>query len=120
MRVLREARLDSAFAFAYSPRQGTPAARLKEQIDKDIKSDRLSRLLELQDIISKEKNMSYVGKTVRVLVDGESRRKRFTALNARTYSNKLVHFEGDASLIGSFAEVEITSADSYNLIGKLK
>ena len=120
MRVLREARLDSAFAFAYSPRQGTPAARLKEQIDKDIKSDRLSRLLELQDAISKEKNMSYVGKTVRVLVDGESKRKRFTALNARTYSNKLVHFEGDASLIGSFAEVEITSADSYNLIGKLK
>ena len=85
-----------------------------------LKSDRLSRLLELQDAISKEKNMSYVGKTVRVLVDGESRRKRFTALNARTYSNKLVHFEGDASLIGSFAEVEITSADSYNLIGKLK
>ena len=120
MRVLREARLDSAFAFAYSPRQGTPAARLKDQVDKDVKSDRLTRLLELQDTISREKNMSYVGKTVRVLVDGESKRKCFTALNARTYSNKLVHFEADRSLVGSFAEVEITSADSYNLIGKLK
>ena len=91
-----------------------------DMVDDKVKSDRLGRLFAFQDDISLELNREYLGKEERVLIDSVSQRPGFTALSARTYSNKLVHVEADSALIGSFQTVLITEADKYNLIGKLK
>ena len=118
--VLDSVRFDSVYAFAYSPRVGTPASRMIDMVDDKVKSDRLGRLFAFQDDISLELNREYLGREERVLIDSVSQRPGFTALSARTYSNKLVHVEADSALIGSFQTVLITEADKYNLIGKLK
>ena len=118
--VLDRVRFDSVYAFAYSPRVGTPASRMTDMVEDKVKSDRLGRLLSLQDDISLALNREYLGREERVLIDSASQRPGFTALNARTYSNKLVHVEADHSMIGSFQTVLITEADKYNLIGKMK
>lgn len=118
--VLKKARFDLVYAFKYSPREGTPAAKMADKVDDSIKDDRIARLLELQDSISLENNVEYVGTTVTVLVDSLSKRKNMNTVNARTYSNKLVHFEGDESLLGKFVEVKIERAGAYELYATIK
>ena len=113
--VLKTARFDMVYAFKYSPREGTPAARMEDKIDTVVKEERISRLLTLQDEISKENNLKHVGSTVTVLVDSLSKRKDMNTVNARTYSNKLVHFEGDESMIGKYMSVKIERAGVYEL-----
>ena len=88
---------------------------MADKIDISIKEDRISRLLQMQDEISKENNLKHVGKTVTVLVDSLSKRKDKNTVNARTYSNKLVHFEGDESMIGKYISVKIERAGVYEL-----
>ena len=113
--VLNRARFDMVYAFKYSQREGTPAARMPEQIDASIKEERVARLLKAQDSISLENNKKHVGSVVRVLVDSLSKRKNMNTVNARTYGNKLVHFEGDESLIGKYIDVKIERAGVYEL-----
>ena len=113
--VLAKARFDMVYAFKYSPREGTPAARMEDKIEVAIKEERIDRLLKLQDTISYANNEKYVGSTVTVLVDSLSRRKEMNTVNARTYSNKLVHFEGDESMIGKYMNVKIERAGVYEL-----
>ena len=91
---------------------------MEEQIPKSVMDSRMSRLLRLQDEISLECNEIYVGRTERVLVHSRSQSKGI--LSGRTYGGKLVHFEADESLIGSFATVEIIRAQGYYLQGKIK
>ena len=117
--ILSSVRFDMVYAFKYSPREGTPAAKMTEQIDTVIKEDRIARLLALQDTISLEKNEEYVGRTVRVLVDSLSRRSEFNTVSSRTDSNKLVHFPGDENVIGQFINVKIEKAGAYDLNGKI-
>ena len=113
--VLSTARFDMVYAFKYSAREGTPAAKMDDKINLSDKEDRIARLLKLQDEISKENNEKYVGTTVTVLVDSLSKRKDMNTVNARTYSNKLVHFEGDESMIGKYISVKIERAGVYEL-----
>lgn len=113
--VLSRAKFDMVYAFKYSPREGTPAARMSDQIDTDVKEERISRLLKMQDDISFAKNENHVGKTVTVLVDSLSKRKNMNTVNARTYGNKLVHFEGDESMVGKYIDVKIERAGVYEL-----
>jgi len=113
--VLNRARFDMVYAFKYSQREGTPAAIMPEQIDASIKEERVARLLKAQDSISLENNKKHVGSVVRVLVDSLSKRKNMNTVNARTYGNKLVHFEGDESLIGKYIDVKIERAGVYEL-----
>ena len=113
--VLERARFDMVYAFKYSPREGTPASRMEEQIDPGIKEERISRLLKTQDAISLSNNEKHVGKTVTVLVDSLSKKKNMNTVNARTYGNKLVHFEGDESMIGKYMSVKIDRAGIYEL-----
>ena len=103
------------YAFKYSPREGTPAARMTEQVDAEIKEERISRLLKMQDEISLSNNEKHVGKVVTVLVDSLSKRKNMNTVNARTYGNKLVHFEGDKTMIGKYMSVKIDRAGVYEL-----
>ena len=118
MEVLKEIRFDFVYSFNYSPRAGTKAAKMEEQIPKSVMDSRMSRLLRLQDEISLECNEIYVGRIERVLVHSRSQSKGI--LSGRTYGGKLVHFEADESLIGSFATVEIIRAQGYYLQGKIK
>ena len=113
--VLRKAKFDMVYAFKYSPREGTPAARMTEQVDAEIKEERISRLLKMQDEISLSNNEKHVGKVVTVLVDSLSKRKNMNTVNARTYGNKLVHFEGDKTMIGKYMSVKIDRAGVYEL-----
>ena len=117
--ILETVRFDMVYAFKYSPREGTPAAKMLEQIDIKIKEERIARLLALQDSISLEKNSRYIDRTVTVLVDSTSRREGFDTVSARTYSNKLVHFTADSDLIGKFVNVKIEKAGAYDLAGKI-
>ena len=113
--VLNTAKFDMVYAFKYSAREGTPAARMADKIDTAVKEERISRLLQLQDGISKANNERLVGQNVTVLVDSLSKRKDMKTVNARTYSNKLVHLEGDESMIGKYISVKIDRAGVYEL-----
>ncbi len=115
--MLEEVRYDAFFSFLYSIRRGTPAEKM-EQVPEAIKSERFSRMLDLQNRISREKNQEYVGQIERVLVEGASKTEA-SLLTGRNEKNRLVHFAGDTSLIGGFAKIKILSADTYCLIGEL-
>ena len=117
LKMLEKVRFDAFFSFIYSPRKGTPAAEM-EQIPEQVKNDRFRRLLEVQNRISLEKNREYIGKTERVLVEGVSKTDP-GMMTGRNEKNRLVHFSGDTSLTGCFADVRITSADTYSLRGEL-
>ncbi len=116
--ILERVRFDMVYSFKYSPREGTPAAKMDGMIDIAIQEERMARLLAMQDTISLEKNREYVGKEVKVLVDSLSRRREFKTVSARTVGNKLVHFDGDENMIGQFKTVRIESAGAYDLYAK--
>lgn len=116
MSLLEAVRFDALFTFLYSPRKGTPAAALPDPVSKEEKSARFQRLVDRQNEISAEKHAAYVGGVLRCLVDG---RGRDGLLTARTAGGRLVHLEGDPSLIGSFVPVTITGASTWALFGTL-
>jgi tRNA-2-methylthio-N6-dimethylallyladenosine synthase len=110
---------EGCFAFKFSPRAGTPAAELPEQIVEEVKADRLKRVLELQAQLSLQRNRATVGRVVEVLVDRELD-KRDSGLGAgRTRGNRIVHFRGGEVGEGMLASVEITEATPYHLKGVL-
>ena len=110
-------KFDGAFSFMYSPREGTPAARMAGQIDAAVKKERLHDLNEHINHWAKENNQKYLHKTVKVLCEGRSKK------NAAVYSgyseeNKLVNFTGQEGLENQIVEVEITEVRSFSLNGK--
>ena len=110
-------KFDGAFSFMYSPREGTPAARMDGQIDAVVKKERLHELNEHINHWAKENNQKYLHKTVKVLCEGRSKK------NAAVYSgyseeNKLVNFTGQEGLENQIVEVEITEVRSFSLNGK--
>ncbi len=119
LKVLEDVRYDTIFSFIYSRRPGTPAAKMEDVITPEEKKRNFDRLLEVQDRISKEKNMEFQGKTVKVLVEGISKNNK-DALMGRTEGGKTVNFQGDLSLIGKFADVEITDVKTWSLTGKVR
>ncbi len=116
--VVRKVKYENAYMFKYSIREGTPAATMEEQVPEDIKQERLLRLMEVQNQNAKEVSESYVGKTVKVLVEGESHRNN-TRMTGRISENKVVIFEGKSLLKGTFVNVKITSAKTWTLYGEL-
>jgi tRNA-2-methylthio-N6-dimethylallyladenosine synthase len=117
--VVEKARYDGAFTFIFSPREGTPAARMDDQVPDSVKSERFDRLLALQNKISLEKNSEMIGKTVDVFVECTSKKDE-NILSGRTGTNKVVNFAGPKSLVHCEARVEITEAFTWHLSGKLK
>ena len=118
LKVLEEVRFDALFTFIYSPREGTPAARMPDPMSKEEKAANFQRLVDLQNAISAEKQAAYVGKTMRCLVDVLSDDPRHN-LNARTPGGRLVHFSGDEALLGQFVDLKITGASTWALFGEL-
>jgi tRNA-2-methylthio-N6-dimethylallyladenosine synthase len=134
--LLRETRFDAVFAAAFSPRPGTPAARLPDDVPPGVKRRRLNELLALQETIGLERNRAWLGRSVEVLVEEERPRRvhshddqggpteapspedAFPRLAGRTRQHVLVHFDGDAELIGRFVPVRVTHAGPYALAGE--
>ena len=116
--LVRRVEYDSAFTFLYSIRKGTPAAEYEDQIPEEIKHERFNRLVVLVNEISARKNAAYVGKTVKVLVDGPSKNNS-AALGGRTEGFKLINFEGPQDLIGKLVDVEVTAGKTFSLEGRL-
>lgn len=115
--LIEEVRFDALFTFLYSPREGTPAAKLPDPMPKEQKGANFQRLLDTQNSISAEKHAAYVGKVCTCLIDGEDEKGMLTA---RTAGGRLVHLEGDPSLIGKALPVRITSASTWALFGHLE
>ncbi len=109
---------DSAFMFRYSVRPGTAAARFIDDVPESEKIKRLNTLIEVQKKISFEKNQSEIGKVQSVLVDGYSKRGE-EYLKGKTGGAKTILFSGNADIIGDECYVNVTSADSWTLHGKL-
>ena len=106
---------DSLFTFIFSPRAGTPAAKMEDPTPKEEKNRRFDRLCAVQNGISEEIHRGYIGTTQRCLVDG----KDGELLTARTEGGRLVRFAGDETLIGSFLDLRITGATTWSLTGEL-
>ncbi|USG68032.1 tRNA (N6-isopentenyl adenosine(37)-C2)-methylthiotransferase MiaB [Brevibacillus ruminantium] len=109
---------DLAYTFIYSPREGTPAAVMEDNVPTEVKKERLYRLNELMAKISLERNQPLKDQVVEVLVEGESKNNP-EVLAGRTRTNKLVHFVGDHSLIGQYTHVKITDVKTWTLHGEI-
>ncbi len=116
--IVKQVGYDSAFTFIYSPRTGTPAARLQDQTDSEVKKERLARLIELQNRISKDKNLKLLNSVTEILVEGPSKNNS-EMLTGRTRTNKIVNFTGSKDLIGELVQVRIREAKSWSLEGEV-
>jgi len=115
LEVVDEVGFDSAFTFIFSPRRGTEAANLPDQVPHPVKRERMERLVELVQKHARERAQRFVGRTMDVLVEGPSRNDP-ARLRGRTRHNKVVNFDGTAKP-GEIVEVEITGATSQTLTG---
>jgi tRNA-2-methylthio-N6-dimethylallyladenosine synthase len=116
--LYREVEFDSAYTFIYSPREGTPAAKMVDNVPMEVKKERLQRLNALVNEISARKMKEYEGKIVEVLVEGESKNNP-NVLAGYTRKNKLVNFIGPKSAIGKLVQVRITEAKTWTLNGEM-
>ena len=114
LEVVERAAFDSAYQFQYSPRPGTRAATMPDQVPKEVVQERFDRLVVLQEGISLAKNRQQVGRTFEVLVEGDGKRRGST--QARTRSNRIVHL-GDPIGPGTFVHARVTSAAAHHLTG---
>jgi tRNA-2-methylthio-N6-dimethylallyladenosine synthase len=116
--LYREVGYDSAYTFIYSPREGTPAASMIDNVPLEVKKERLQRLNTIVNEMALEKNRAFIGKVVDVLVEGSSK-NREDVLAGYTTKSKLVNFEGPESVIGKIVKVKITDAKTWSLNGEL-
>jgi tRNA-2-methylthio-N6-dimethylallyladenosine synthase len=117
--VVSQVRFDGAFTFIYSPRVGTPAATLTDQVPKTVAKERLVQLIELQNRISLEKNQALIGTLQEILIEGTSE-KNAEIWSGRTPQNKLVHFKPTFRIKpGDLATVRITAAKTFTLEAEL-
>jgi len=113
--VLKQVRFDSVFSFIYSKREGTPAAKMEDQVPEDIKHLHFDELLEVQNKISREINDTYYGKTVEIMVEGTSKTNE-EMMCGRTSGGKIVNFpKNDALSPGDFIDVKINKISTWSL-----
>ena len=114
--VVRKVRYDSAFTFIYSRRTGTPAAVMENQVPEDVVKDRFDRLLALVQQIGKERSARFLGQTLPVLVE-QVNSQDASLVTGRLASNLVVHFPGDASLIGKTVDVTLEECRGFYYMG---
>ena len=112
--LVEEVGFDALFTFIYSPRPGTKAAAMPDLATRAEKQKWFDKLLEVQNRMSAALHAAYIGRTVRVLVDGESDDPDYP-LSSRTEGNRLVRLKGDKALIGQFAQVRVTASNTWAL-----
>ncbi len=118
LKMLETVEYDNIYSFIYSKRRGTKASVMPSQISEKVKKERFARLIDRQNSISNGKNTAYLGTVQTVLVEGRSKTDE-SKLTGRNEKNRLVHFEGDSSLIGTFANIKITEAETFSLSGEI-
>src|SRR5579875_1020345 len=116
LEVVEQVGYDGAFTFIYSPRRGTEAAAMADQIPHEVKVERLERLVEVVQRRAAERAQRFVGRTLEVLVEGPSRTDP-SRLRGRSRHNKVVNFAGLAAP-GEYVQVDVTSATSQTLLGE--
>ena len=114
--LIEQVHYDSLFTFIFSPRPGTPAAKMEDPTPKEEKSRRFDRLCAVQNAISVQIHDAYVGRTLRCLVDGQDK----DLLTARTEGGRLVRFAGDPGLIGTYQNITVTGATTWSLTGQMQ
>ena len=115
--LVEKTQFDALFTFIFSPRPGTPAAKMDDPVSREKKQVWFEKLVDAQNAISAKKHAAYIGRMVKVLVDGESDDEGFP-LAARTEGNRLVRMKGDKALIGTFANAKITDSNTWALYGE--
>ncbi|MBQ8128645.1 MAG: tRNA (N6-isopentenyl adenosine(37)-C2)-methylthiotransferase MiaB [Clostridia bacterium] len=115
--LVRTVGFDSAFTFIYSPRVGTPAAAMKDQVPAEVSSARIQKLIELQKESTRQRLRRQIGQVQRVLADSPSRRSPHEISGKNEY-NVTVNFPADPSLIGQFVSVRIVDAKESTLTGE--
>jgi tRNA-2-methylthio-N6-dimethylallyladenosine synthase len=118
LKLVRELEIDQSFSFLYSRRPGTPAASLPDEVPHEEKQARLLRLQALLEEQAQARSVAMIGSRQRVLIERPSR-KDASELAGRTEDNRWVNFPGPASLVGHFADVEITEAKRHSLRGRI-
>ena len=113
--LIDQVHYDSLFTFIFSPRTGTPAAKMEDPTPKEEKNRRFDELCALQNEISIQIHQNYIGKRLRCLIDGTDK----DLLTARTEGGRLVRLAGDPSLVGTFQYITITGATTWSLTGEL-
>ncbi|WP_064579690.1 tRNA (N6-isopentenyl adenosine(37)-C2)-methylthiotransferase MiaB [Streptobacillus moniliformis] len=117
--VVEKVGFENAYIFMYSIRRGTRAAIMDEQVSEEIKKERLQKLNNLQDRCAYKESVKYLGKVMRVLVEGPSKKNK-EILTGRTSTNKVVLFSGDAKLYrGRFVNVKINECKTWTLYGEI-
>ena len=116
LEVVRKCKFDSAFTFIFSPREGTPAASMKDSIPKEKKEQRLYELNELINKYSKEANDAYLGNVVPVLIEGYSE-KDDSMLMGYTDTMKLVNVDCSREYVGEIVKVHITDVKTWSMDG---
>jgi tRNA-2-methylthio-N6-dimethylallyladenosine synthase len=109
LKLIRDLEFDQSFSFIFSPRPGTPAASLPDELPLEAKKERLMRLQELVNSQAAKISQGMVGTRQRILVEGHSKRNP-QQLAGRTENNRVVNFDGNPRLVGSFVDVIITEA----------
>lgn len=119
MSLVKEVGFAAAFTFAYSPRQGTVAARMEDQIPESVKKQRLSALNTLQAEKTVENNEKYIGHVGEVLVEGCDCRGEATMLYGKYPNFKMVYFPGDPILLNRYVTVKVTKTNKNSLLGEM-
>ena len=117
IKMVERVKYDAMFTFIYSKREGTPAAAMSDPFTREDKQVHFDRLIETQNKISEVKHREYIGKTVRVLLDGMDREDGL--LTARTIGGRLVRVAGDESMVGSFVYVKVADCNTWALRGDI-
>lgn len=118
IKLIEDIRFDGSFSFNYSPRPGTPAADLVDDVAPEVKTTRIMRLQALTEALFREYSAAMVGTVQRVLVEGRSR-KNNEELFGRTDNNRVVNFAGSERLINHFVDIKITTASAHALRGEI-
>jgi len=117
-KLMEEVRYDFAFMFKYSPRTGTKAADYSNQIDEEIRLQRLQKLIDLQTEITHEKYKNQIGQIKEVYVEGPSK-KDINEYSGKSRDFKITIFPGDESLVGKFVDVKVEEAAGWTLKGHI-
>jgi len=118
IKLMEDVGFDASFSFVYSPRPGTPAAEMPDEVPHEVKAERLKRLQDLQNTQAQAMATNLIDSTQRVLVERISR-KDAQELAGRMGNNRIVNFIGSPGMVGRFVNVKITGVWAYTLRGEL-
>lgn len=116
--LIKKVKYDNIYSFIYSKRTGTKAAEIDDKISDEVKSQRMRELLAVQRTISTENNKRFIGRTLRVLADGESK-KHEGFITGKSNEFIIVEFAGDSSMIGRFVDVKVNESRNWAVIGRI-